>query len=106
MTFRVGQKVVCVNANLDDGAIGDMVFSTSLREGSIYQVRWVGIWTDGLSVRLVGVKRNFPEPEYQDVPFCSWRFRPLIERKTKTGIEILRQIARDVTERKPIKEIV
>jgi hypothetical protein len=82
MTFRVGQPVVCIRATED------------LVENRIYTIRWIGIWGCGDAccppaecVRLAEVHRG-PDtkepwnPNWFDMPFRSYRFRPLLKRKT------------------------
>lgn len=110
MTFHVGQKVVCVDAT-DTNRIG----IKELTEGASYTIRWVGnarhpILGQRFAVRVMGIVRDSDAkmwaarwPHLADTPFCASRFRPLIERSTGAGVEILRQVARDVTERKPVK---
>lgn len=114
MTFRVGQKVVCV-----DGSPTDLRGHCDLTKGAIYTVRWVGqydcnVWPAGrrcgpgaLFVRVAGIVRDATPmgfPDHTDVPFSVTRFRPLIERKTSTGFEILDEIRR--TTRAPSRATV
>jgi len=64
--FRVGQKVVCVDP-VDD-----------LKCGEIYTITVIGV---GLDDDLVGVDRSF----LRGAQFYSYRFRPLVTRKTDIG---------------------
>jgi hypothetical protein len=108
MTFRVGEQVVCVDASptsyggrrdLHDGAV-----YTIRKNGRLSDCRWHRPAPDGPAVWLCEFARTpCPETGIADLPFRADRFRPLIERKTETGVAILKQIARDVTERKPVK---
>lgn len=87
MTFRVWQKVVCV----DDGPT-DKDGGRVLTLGTIYTIRWLGSWSErGVScpdgVRLVEVDRGPDEwcPEVLDMPFRASRFRPIVENKTSVS---------------------
>ena len=91
MTFRVGQKVVCVNANGAD----------TLTKNAIYTIKC----TAGYGVLSLddtfgpGVLLNEAEPNQGDSGFDSRRFRPVVERKT--SIELFHQIRRDVENNVP-----
>jgi hypothetical protein len=82
MTFRVGQKVVCV-----DDAGTDETGRIELVRGTIYTVRWQGFhWSDYYPeplycVRLEEVwrKDEWVGDDNEDCPFRASRFRPLIE---------------------------
>lgn len=105
MSFHIGQKVVCV-----DDAIhrewpsnwlcpGDV---SGLTRNMIYTVRWVGVYRkpngaliDGL--RVAEIMRGGP-----DTPYSTCRFRPLEEKPD--SIEIFREIARGVSDGKPVVE--
>lgn len=73
--FRVGQKVVCVNA----------VGSDSLRLGDVYTIE--SVFWNGIGVTLVEA-----QPNKGHVGFRSDRFRPVIERGTDLGMSILRSL--------------
>jgi hypothetical protein len=68
MMFRVGQKVVCVNASTCSyGSV-----CGELTKGRIYEVSGFKHWSDGdCYVYLVGVQESW-HPD---------RFRPIVERK-------------------------
>jgi hypothetical protein len=103
MTFRVGQKVVCVDARCTDEYtspflvgrfsnakfIGDM---DGLERGVIYTVRAVGSYPTApgmLSLWLVEIVRpviSLDEAPYGEPPFAAARFRPVVERKTDISI--------------------
>jgi hypothetical protein len=93
MTFHVGQKVVCVN-------------DTPPTEGRELQIRKDAIYTVAACfehwTREWGVQLCELTPT-GGPGWHVWRFRPVIERKTDSGVAILKKIARDVTERKPVK---
>lgn len=99
MTFRVGQKVVCVDDRPTDAAGGK-----ELERGKIYTVRWCGVWgwpgvyKDEVCVRIEEVLRGADEwnPSCVDMPFGCHRFRPIVERKSDIGFahEILRKVTR------------
>lgn len=97
MTFRVGMKVVCVDASSAGIEGAGLGAPEHLRVGAVYTIRWVGEcpyepWRYlGPTVRLGEVYRvNEFNPEWNDMPFLARRFRPLIERKT--DISILRAL--------------
>lgn len=96
MTFRVGQKVVCV----DDKPFHENRGVPEIKSGVVYTIRWVGeapyapdrIF--GPVVRLQEVMRGpNGHPEWNDYPFSARRFRPIVERKTDISFahEILRK---------------
>jgi hypothetical protein len=89
MTFRVGQKVVCVSTdafNSNEGAVGSW-----LRVDAVYTVSALGAhprYPDLPCVYLCEVNRT--------APFAASRFRPVVERKTDISIftEILRKASK------------
>jgi hypothetical protein len=81
MNFRVGQKVVCVDAKRSD---------RRLEKGAEYQISEV-FWIDSvgeLGVGIAGVPSGHPVRGWR-----SSRFRPIVERKTDITVftEILRK---------------
>lgn len=80
MSFRVGQKVECVDASTTPG-----YSPVPLTEGAIYTVRWVGDDRGprggGEHIRLAGVVRRG-----RDMPFIAYRFRPVADRPTDISI--------------------
>ncbi|QRM53356.1 CAP-Gly domain protein [Sinorhizobium sp. BG8] len=81
-TFRVGQKVVCVNDRFKNVSIDQ-----GIRKGQIYTVRWTGQYRhyvdgDFYGIKLVELYRgNDDGPEGYgavDMPFRATRFRPLV----------------------------
>jgi hypothetical protein len=90
MTFRVGQKVVCV----DDRHSGEWS-AQWVKIGSVYTVAAVGVephlptahlrGIEYITIRLVGVMKPGS--------FASVRFRPIVERRTDISFahEILRK---------------
>lgn len=86
MTFKVRQKVVCINAK--GGFInlcGEVIDSHELTEGAIYTIRSIGMFDGVLAVRLQEITRRKPDNRW-DLPFRADRFRPLVERKTDISI--------------------
>lgn len=73
MTFRVGQKVVCV----DDSRPVVGWAKQWLRKGNIYEIR--SIEPDG-DIHLIEIARE------SGTPFYHSRFRPIVERKTDISI--------------------
>lgn len=94
MTFKVRQKVVCINAK--GGFInlcGEVIDSHELTEGAVYTIRSIGMFDSVLAVRLKEIVRRKlalgykPQPGNNwDQPFRASRFRPLVERKTDISI--------------------
>jgi hypothetical protein len=98
MTFRVGQKVVCVDdsATHTDG-------SRALIKGAIYTISWCGMYYHplirilcvrddqidgpflGVQLKEIGFRRD-DHSLFNGLPFRAARFRPLIERKNQTDI--------------------
>ena len=105
--FRIGQKVVCVNAaNRHAGKIirGYRVTAdlNGLTEGAVYTVRGFGTaWTDGSSTILLG---ELHRPPFLGVEqgYVVSRFRPVVEKSTDAGMAILKEIL----ERETIKDAV
>jgi len=88
MTFRVGQKVVCVDDTTPEGFDW---YKMPIKKGAIYTVSQSGLssWLDGApAIHLSEVKRS--------VPFWASRFRPVVERKTDISFahEILRKASK------------
>lgn len=84
MTFRIGQKIVCVDDvfTAADGG-GDLP-----KRGCVYTVRWIGCRpTDGDTpgVMLYEIHGGFT-PFGIEYCFAVHRFRPLVERKTDISI--------------------
>lgn len=88
MNFRVGQKVVCVDASPKPTlGIAWTFESLPIREGEIYTI--VGTETRGgfLGVYLHEVKSNGPPfNDGGERSFWPFRFRPIIEKKTDISI--------------------
>lgn len=104
MAFYVGQKVVCVDAD-SPGITGGYIWEKGeeIFNGRIYTVSrtWIDYWGYAV-VDLVEVKRvqgTRPCP----IGYGVFRFRPLVEKSTDTGMAILREILdrESVEERKP-----
>lgn len=111
MAFRVGQKVVCVDVGRRH--LPNQTVANWLSLDVIYEIRWIGPcpypgWDDGIPcVRLVGIDRGECDgrPEWYDFPFCTTRFRPVIEKSTDVGMAIFREILdrETVKDGKPVK---
>ena len=68
MTFRVGQKVVCVHP------VDDLV------KDAVYEVLAIGLsWRN---TQMLDVN----DSQFGCLAFYAWRFRPLVERKTDISI--------------------
>lgn len=92
MNFRVGQKVVCVDASPGKHGYAPRY----VNKGEIYTVSRLTVSNDGPALRLIEV--NF---DPQDWLLCK-RFRPLIEKSTDTGMAVLREIL----DRETVKDTV
>jgi hypothetical protein len=100
MTFRVGQKVVCIAESRGGGYPDDKRPVV----GSVYTIRGIEIdrrgCIDPIGVLLEEIVneprmyRGYDEPS--EVSFASTRFRPVVERKTDISIftEILRKASK------------
>lgn len=76
MTFRVGMKVVCVDASVD--YLGQ---ATNLIEGAVYEVRAKGTHLGEDFIVVAGAPSWHPTKGYR-----SSRFRPVVERKTDISV--------------------
>ncbi|WNV09994.1 hypothetical protein [Tardiphaga sp. 709] len=90
MTFRVGQKVVCVAQ-----CRAKLPCEVMPRMGQIYTIRSICDYDDGIPGLLFAEIRN-PELHYADgfgeCDFNALKFRPVVERETDISVfhEILR----------------
>jgi hypothetical protein len=87
MAFRVGQKVVCVDANSNDPRCGPGWRADPLRNGAIYTIAGFGTSKFGETCLLLEEAKNTAMHQYGYHPR---RFRPLTERSTEAGMAILR----------------
>jgi hypothetical protein len=98
MTFRVGQKVVCVDANPHSlGYRGPGWHPQEAPiEGAVYTIRSIGISPDCplLAVQLVELRRPYKWG------YGVTRFRPVVERST--DITFAHEILREVIEKQPL----
>jgi hypothetical protein len=78
MTFRIGQKVVCVD---ESGA--KRGGSLGLRKGAIYTIVSVGEFWDGIGVDLAELPAPMIHGHHQ--AYNAARFRPIVEHKTDIG---------------------
>jgi hypothetical protein len=85
MTFRVGQKVVCIKGHYNPPASG------GVKEGNIYTIRELGLTQDGApgvrvhEIALSSGHReigNISGKPFKDVFMRENRFRPIVSRKT------------------------
>lgn len=97
MSFHVGQKVVCVDASANTFS----GIKPRLVEGAIYTVGALEDRWDGLAIDLIEVPVNAEELAMHSA-YNSNRFRPLIERKTDTGMAVLKKLLKT----KPHDELV
>lgn len=100
MAFRVGQKVVCVSARVCVTPGPEPVF------GSTYTIREIETDYKGdLGLRLQEIQKPISHHHNKEYGFYAFRFRPLIEKSTDTGMAILREILdrETVNDRVPIR---
>lgn len=124
MTFRIGQKVVCVDDsnNFPHGTVMICQITGLLRtvhgglsgltKGEVYTVRDHSIsWQTGQpAIFLEEIVRNVT-CDLGEPPFLSSRFRPLIEKGTESGVAILKLVALEASirfdhKKKRIQEIL
>jgi hypothetical protein len=98
--FRVGMKVVCVDAN----PRGRWVRGEELRENGVYTITAMHVDDDAdLILHLAEVKRSATaKRQWRDarLGYGAFRFRPIQERKT--DISFAHEILRKVTKKKPV----
>ena len=93
--FRIGQKVVCVNAErarlrgVSPALIGA---EAHLVVGATYHIRAVDLTHPNDPELLPCVLLEEFKNGHQDAPVWAHRFRPIVEKKTDTGMAILREI--------------
>ncbi len=80
--FRIGQKVVCVDADIDCGC----GCSTNLSLGAIYTIKCARFDHGGVQE----IELQETEPVGWSSGYASTRFRPVVERKT--NIEIFKKM--------------
>ncbi len=89
MTFRVGQKVVCINV---EWRVGHNRKLARPVQNGIYTVRDFFAWpgaAHGPHVRLEEIrneKQLWSDATYDEVAFSASRFRPIVGRKTDISI--------------------
>lgn len=97
MNFRVGQKVVCVDAS---AYLYSWHSATDIpRVGTIYTIREIGIdHLGGPGLKLEGMRCvvRWGFDSYGDAFYKASRFRPLVEKKTDAGMAILKSILDEV----------
>ena len=101
MNFRVGQKVVCVDAAIP--AHRKCLHRAQLVERAIYTVRAYVKDFDGEAGVLVD--EIISEISYfgEEYGFHASRFRPLVEKKTDAGMAIRKSILEDTENYKVIE---
>jgi hypothetical protein len=84
MAFRVGQKVVCVDAGPLVNDAGFVSEAKSLQEGTVYTVTDL---FERNGVKALKLAEASPEQSGR-IAFNARRFRPVVERKTDISIFI------------------
>lgn len=103
MNFRVGQKVVCV----DDTWVNPYWIKNTPNKpllGAVYTIRCIRAGRRGCSVLIEEISNPLHSSGIE-LGFYARRFRPLVERKTDTGMSILKSILADAENYK-VKETV
>ena len=107
MNFHVGQKVVCIRSgwtNLREG-------ETAPEKGQVLTIRGIGLFPEGAALLFEEI-HNPTCALYKANPkeafFIATKFRPVVERKTETGMAILREILDREThqDKPPVKRTV
>lgn len=91
MAFKIGQKVVCVDNAPSWGTVSEM---DGLEIGIVYTIRdFIAHQATGeIGIRLCEIRRKVSGADQYEQPYWHRRFRPVIERKTETGMAVLREI--------------
>lgn len=98
MSFQVGQKVACVDASPCRGGC----CLCPLVEGKVYTITHINPDPDQFGDIGVELFEVSPPKSYFHQPgFRSTRFRPVVERKTDTGMAILTKILDGVRDKSP-----
>lgn len=101
MTFRVGQKIVCV----ERAPFGDSQWDPDDGvpvEGEIYTIQQMHIESSGyLVLRLLEIRRGERARRWwgDDVGYGAYRFRPVVERAT--DVFVFHKILDDVNRKVP-----
>lgn len=86
MTFRVGQKVVCIRETKD--ILGPEDDEIEAHVGEIYTIRAIRVFPDGFPgfhvCEIVNKPRRYLEG-WHEIYFDARRFRPIVERKTEVS---------------------
>lgn len=90
MAFRVGQKVVCVDDDVN-GRYTPWPFRggiDGLKAGRVYTIRDVGLYCDVPCLWLCGITRAMAKgwERHGEPGYNVLRFRPVVERKTDISI--------------------
>jgi hypothetical protein len=89
MNFRVGQKVVCVDASHAPGCSRWGSPESVLTAGAVYTVREIGLnarGTAGVRLQERVLRGVYYHTRFEDNFYGAWRFRPAVERKTDISI--------------------
>jgi len=99
--FRVGQKVACINDRMNHGGQRPSGYNYPI-EGTVYTIR--DIFADEFGrelVRLCEVKNGQENTRlgFIEPGFDASHFRPVVSRKTDTGMAILKKLLQPKPER-------
>lgn len=104
MIFKIGQKVVYVGGGWKSG--NAIAGATGPKVGGIYTIRgFVDVWIPFCGCPGIVTEECVNAPvlwcgALVEPALAASSFRPLIERKTDTGMAILRKVADDAAKRK------
>lgn len=97
MTFRVGQKVVCID---EPRASQKAMWPNSNwpSKANVYTIRAINVWPDNTLLRLEEVDNRHLEGVLSSIEpgFPAKHFRPVVERKT--DITVFTEILREASE--------
>lgn len=102
MGFRVGQEVVCVNADHGLISVPWAVLGglDGLTKGQTYVVRSTGNFRGFPCIWLNEIVRAIRGDDPNECGFSVLRFAPAVKRKTDTGMAILKKVAADQSKKR------
>ena len=111
-SFQVGDKVVCVNDSWPGDENDRPFYDNAPKSGEVYTIRdigpsflegtrWAFLDTPKICVRLVEIRNQIDPRLGVEWNFRASRFRPVVERKRKTSIEVFRKLLAPSKERVP-----
>ena len=105
MTFRVGQKVACADAE-NHGRYSPWLAVTGLdglAQDAIYTIRSIGLYRDVPCLWLEEITRPIFRDETVEAGFHILRFRPIVARKAETDISFAHEILREASRKETVR---